>query len=211
MPNASLKWVRGYRLIVALSILLAVAAFWFPAARQGRPFSMLNYFTIQSNLIAAAVLLWNAIRPPSDGDALSRDLFRGAAVLYLAITGIVYAVLLSGYNAYFESGMAWANVMLHYVAPLAVFVDWFLMPPSPGLTFRRALVWTVYPLGYLAVSLVRGALIDWYPYAFLDPGMIGGYAGVAVFSSVVLLASLGLIWLLVAGGRWVWRLSPRHF
>ncbi len=180
------------------------------AAGQGSPFTLLNYFTIQSNLIAAAVLLWNAIRPPADREAMSRDLFRGAAVLYLAITGIVYAMLLSGYNAQFEREMAWANVMLHYIAPLAVLVDWFLVPPSPALTFRRAWVWILYPLLYLTYSLVRGALLDWYPYAFLDPGMVRGYGGVAIFSAVVLIGSLCLIWLLLVVGRRVRRPSTRR-
>lgn len=195
-------WVRVFRFLLALLILSAVVVIWLPAIGQGNPFTLFNYFTIQSNLMAAIVLLWNAIRPPTENNLLRRDLFRGAAVLYLAITGVVYALLLSGYNAQMQGAMAGANLVLHYVAPLAVFADWLIVPPSAALTFRRALVWTAYPLLYLVFSLVRGALFDWYPYGFLDPGLVGGYGGVAIFSAVVLGGALGFIWLLVAIGRW---------
>jgi hypothetical protein len=36
-----------------------------------------------------------------------------------------------------------------------------------------------YPLVYLGNSLVRGSLVGWYPYPFLDPRGPGGYMGVA--------------------------------
>ena len=201
--SSTLPGVRAYRLVLGALILLAIATLWIPAAGQGSPLASLNYFTIQSNLIAAAVLLWNAVRPPTAANLSRRDLIRGASVLYLAITGIVYALLLSGYNAQVQGPMAAANLMLHYIAPLAVFADWLLVPPAPGLSFRRALTWTAYPLLYLAVALVRGAITGWYPYPFLDPAVAGGYGGVAVFSAVVMAGALGFIALLVAVGRGV--------
>ena len=76
--------------------------------------------------------------------------------------------------------------------------------PSHALTFRRALVWLVYPLFYLAYTMIRGAIIGWYPYPFLDPGVVGGYGMVAVFGVVVLAGVLALSALLVA----VKQLSP---
>ena len=49
---------------------------------------------------------------------------------------------------------------------------------------RDGLTWLVVPLAYLVYSLVRGAVVDWYPYPFMDPGE-HGYAGVAVTSVVI--------------------------
>jgi membrane protease YdiL (CAAX protease family) len=48
--------------------------------------------------------------------------------------------------------------------------------------------WLAWPLVYLAYSLVRGAVVDWYPYPFLDPDESGGYAGVAGYALAILAA-----------------------
>lgn len=39
----------------------------------------------------------------------------------------------------------------------------------------------IYPLTYLFYVLIRGALIGWYPYPFLNPANVGGYLGVLVY------------------------------
>jgi hypothetical protein len=59
----------------------------------------------------------------------------------------------------------------------------------------------IYPLAYLAYSLIRGPNVDWYPYPFLDPDEVGGYAGVAAMSIGITILFLGLIWLVVTLGN----------
>ena len=39
-------------------------------------------------------------------------------------------------------------------------------PPSVGWSL-------VYPLGWIAYTFLRGAVVDWYPYPFLDVSEIG--------------------------------------
>ena len=68
------------------------------------------------------------------------------------------------------------------------------------LTFRRALVWVVFPMAYLAYSLVRGAITGWYPYPFLDPRE-HGYTGVLVVSAAVTALVLALAAGMVRIGR----------
>ena len=53
--------------------------------------------------------------------------------------------------------------------------------PVRRIGFRTALPWLGVPLVYVAYSLLRGPLVDWYPYPFLDPAD-GGYGRVAVVS-----------------------------
>ena len=204
MQRSTLIWVRAYRLLLAAAILVAI--FYQLAQFTGTGVSVVTYlsfFTVQSNLIAAAVLLWNGVWPARGEPTLARDLVRGAAVLYLAITGVVYALLLSAYNAQVNGALLWINLLHHYIAPLAVFIDWLIDPPGPALTFRRALLWVVYPLIYLTYTLLRGARIDWYPYPFLDPAAVGGYGGVAVFSLMTLVGALVFVGVLVTLGRGV--------
>jgi len=63
------------------------------------------------------------------------------------------------------------------------------------LTFRQGLVFLVYPIGYLAYSMIRGPIVDRYPYPFLDP-RINGYTFVAVMSLFVAVVALAAAWLL---------------
>ena len=209
MQRSSLIWVRAYRIIVALVILAALLAIFPPIGGGGSLITYLSFFTIQSNLFAVIVLLWLALRPPSAATVLRADILRGAAVLYLAITGIVFALLLSGAVEAMEGRMVWANAILHQLSPIALFLDWLIVPPTPALTFRRALWWLVYPIGYLAYTLVRGAFINWYPYPFTDPGAVGGYDGVLVFAAAITAGVLVFMGLLFAAGRGMRRLATR--
>lgn len=205
MQPSAQGWVRGYRVLFALVALLAVAF----QARQSifgkgfPPGNFFSYFTVQSNLFAAVVLLWGGIRPVSRRSGPARDLVRGAAVLYLAITGVVYGLLLAGYQEELRTAIPWVGTVLHRIMPLVLVGDWLIDPPTQALTWRGALVWLVYPLVYLAYSLLRAPLVSWYPYPFLDPGRAGGYAGVAAYCLGIALAVLCFTWLIVTVGRHV--------
>jgi hypothetical protein len=60
----------------------------------------------------------------------------------------------------------------------------------------------VYPLVYFAYSLIRGAIVHWYPYPFLDPRYPGGYGRIALYA-VVLAVVMALLAIAVnAIGRW---------
>lgn len=128
-------------------------------------------FTYQSNVVAALVLLTGAWRLwDHQRDSDRWDLVRGAVVTWMATTGIVHAVLPTSAN---DTGIVynypWATDVLHLLIPIVLLLDWIVLPPDHRLSFRRALVWTLYPLTFCAVSLLRGPFVDWYPYPFLDP------------------------------------------
>ncbi len=202
MQRASASWVRVARAATAILILAAVLRLFPPiAGGDGSVVTYLSFFTIQSNLIAAAVLLWLAIRPPPAANVLRADIIRGAAVLYLAITGIVFALLLSGATNQMSASLLWTNAVLHQLSPILLFLDWLVVPPAPALTFRRALWWLVYPIAYLVYTLIRGAVIDWYPYPFLTPGLVGGYDGVLAYAAAITVGVLVFMGVLFVSGR----------
>ena len=89
--------------------------------------------------------------------------------------------------------MPWDNTVLHQLVPVAVVLDWALVGPSRPVPLRTGLVWLVYPLLYLAWTLVRGAVVDWYPYPFTDPAH-GGYGRVALTAVVITLFTLAVTW-----------------
>jgi hypothetical protein len=145
------------------------------------PVNFFSYFTIQSNLIGVAALFL-AAAAPSDRRRPRVELVRGAAVVYLTVTLVVFALLLSGTNV--DTAVPWVNTVVHRVFPIVVLADWLIDPPSVAISFRRSLVWLVYPLVWVGYTLVRGAATGWYPYPFINPAN-GGYATVAVYIGVI--------------------------
>jgi hypothetical protein len=85
--------------------------------------------------------------------------------------------------------------------PIVVVLDWLISPPHNRLTIRKALVWLIYPLAYCAYSLIRGPIVDWYPYPFLNPDEVGGYLGVAAYAVGIAVLFVGIIWFVVTLGN----------
>ena len=116
----------------------------------------------------------------------------------MLITGVVFAVFLAGLQEELQTTIPWVDFVLHRLTPLVLFVDWLVDPPRRRLAWRMALVWLAYPVAYGAYSLARGAVVDWYPYPFLDVGE-HGYGGVLALGVVLLagmaLAALMIVWL----------------
>ncbi len=74
----------------------------------------------------------------------------------------------------------WVDVpSRHRVMPLVVALDWLIDPPRMRLELRQTILWMSFPLVYVAYTLTRGAIVDWYPYFFVNPHRHGGYLLVA--------------------------------
>lgn len=163
------------------------------------PLNFFSYFTNLSNLIAVAVLLLSACRRPSThGDW--RDVTRYVSAVNMAVVGIVFVVLLR--NVDLGALLPWVNVVLHYVMPVAVVLDWVgLQAPAVPLKARHLALALVFPAVYLVYVLLRGAAVGWYPYPFLDPANVGGYGGVALYAAGIFGTFLVVGWALLALGR----------
>lgn len=154
-----------------------------------------SFFTIESNILAAIILLISAYGAWAQKRDATFALIRGAAVLYMVTTGIVYALLLSGLEVSLQTTIPWVNTVLHYLMPIVLLVDWLIDPPTRRILFKQAAVWLVFPILYLIYSLIRGAVTGWYPYPFLNPHN-GGYGKVVVVSVGIAAAVVGLTWLI---------------
>lgn len=177
--------------VVALAIQIPITAgavdgaFDTPAARVANLFT---FFTILSNLVVAATSLVLAIDP--DRRSTLFRVLRLDALLGIAVTGLVYHTLLAGLYQ-LSGGAKFADILFHTVSPLLAVAGWVLFGPR-GLIDRRVVLWSVaYPLAWLVFTLVRGALIDWYPYPFLDVTALG-YGTVALNSLGITALFLGL-------------------
>ncbi|MBB5911323.1 hypothetical protein BJY24_000190 [Nocardia transvalensis] len=187
-------WIRVLR--IGFGVLGLVALVWIPARNIGEAgFSLgnyLSYFTIESNILGVVVLLAGGLLDPG---SRRWQVVRGASALYLLITGVVYAVLLAHIDVMLSD--KWINDVLHRVLPIVLIADWLLMPARLTVSARLIGGWLAYPAVYGVYSLIRGAIVDWYPYPFLDPrGQ--GYPSLLI-GLVLLAAVFALLAVAVAG------------
>jgi hypothetical protein len=192
------------RVVLAVAVLLAAAyQLWrferdIPGFRTANFFS---YFTYESAILSSVVLLLYGLGRERVSESGWADWVRGGAVVYMATTGIVYQVLLSGLRP--DDGTAsqwWVNLIVHQLLPVLMVLDWLLDPPRIRMAFRRATWWLVYPLAFVIYSLIRGEYVDWYPYGFIDPTVDGGWTKVVTYSVAIAIAILALGWLTVTIG-----------
>lgn len=58
--------------------------------------------------------------------------------------------------------------MLHVVVPFFYLLYWLLFTPKGNLKWQDGIYWIFFPFAYLIYSLIRGAIVEWYPYPFLN-------------------------------------------
>ena len=157
-----------------------------------------SYFTILGNIFASVVFIIGAVRLMRGYQTNDADVaIRGASVVYMVFIGIVFNTLLIGVDL--GGLLPWINTVHHMVMPLVVLIDWIVWPPRSRVSVRTALLWMVFPAVYVVYSLVRGAIVGFYPYPFFNPAAVGGYGGVALYCAAMLVAFVALAFLI----RWL--------
>jgi hypothetical protein len=171
------------------------------------PVFPLWYFTIDSAILAAGVLAWEAVR----GTVPHR--LRGAAAVAVLFSALIYAAVIAPGGWFHTGDDGWsrvATVLLHGVAPLLVVGD-FLRRRYPGATLvADAVVFLWWPLAYLGAMAALIALgVATMPYDFLKPSVVGTAGLVAVIAALAgLTVLLGIA--IITAGRGVERLRRRR-
>jgi hypothetical protein len=196
-----------YRTIAGAVTLFAVGLqYWLlvgdgpAAALVSSTVRFFSFFTILTNLLAAAALLLPLLAPSSGvGRFLDRPSVRTAIAGYIIIVGTVYYLLLrdvsnaEGWPLFFEQ-------VLHYVTPPLFVLDWLLFVPKGEVAWRTGVAYLGFPAAYAAWTLGHGAVSGWYPYPFLDVPELG-YPRTLFNIAGLVLAFLALELILVGIGR----------
>ncbi len=197
--RASRLWhlVIAVDIVVALVIQIALVLTGGPDPNTGetvadvgtvtRLVQTVSFFTIQSNILTLIVAVALVVDPDRDGRFWR--VLRLDALLGITITGLVFDTILIHY-VHPAGWQLVATIGFHYVAPWATLLGWLLFGPRPRID-RATMLWAcVWPAAWIAYTFVRGAVIDWYPYPFLDVQEIGAVAAARNTLVIVVLAAL---------------------
>lgn len=161
-----------------------------------------SYFTILSNVLVAVGLTSSTLMPRTIfGKYFSSISVKSAIALYIFIVGLVYNLVLRG----IWEPKGWqlvADNLLHVAVPLFYVVYWLIFIPKGTLNWKDGIVWAYFPLTYLIYSLIRGHLMGWYPYPFLNVAKLG-YQKVFVNSGFMVIAFVVVGLLLIAFNRFM--------
>ncbi len=158
-----------------------------------------SYFTVLSNILITFVFLVFGIVGMRKALKIGIvKLLYGPAVLYMSITGVVFWTILHG-GADHAQLLPWVNIVLHGITPIAAFLGWVLFSQRAMVSYSNAYKWLSFPLLFVAYTLLRGFVINWYPYAILNPTKAGGYIGIFgyVFEIVIGAYIMGLILIVI--------------
>lgn len=184
----------GYKLFFGLLGFSAIITEIATIVERGRfnPINFFSYFTIETNILVVITLLLSAVAVAM-GKNNKLDVLRSAVTVYILIVGIGFSLLLAGIEGLTLTAVPWDNVVLHYIMPAVMLVDFLIDRPKHKVLFKKSLIWLLFPIIYIAYSLIRGALVGWYPYPFLNPDP-NGYGAVAFTVLGLLVLSFVLIW-----------------
>jgi hypothetical protein len=132
----------------------------------------IGFFTVLTNILVATSMALVAMGRWPGGPRPS-DTAQTGVVLAIAVVGALYYLLLRGHVPELNWPGWIADRTMHYVIPILSVAFWVTFVSKGSFTFKDPFLWMVYPLAYLAYAMARGVIDGWYPYYFIDVGVIG--------------------------------------
>lgn len=185
----------GARILVA-GVGIAALAGDFNYSLGTNPLAIGNffsYFTVQSALIAVTVFVIGAVYGLRNKlDPLWLDMVRVLMTVWVIVSGIVFAVILvEGSLRGVPVWAPWSSQLLHFWIPAYALVDW-LIAPGRDVPWRTVGYIMVFPLAWVVFTMIRGTLVHWYPYFFLDPLLVDFPFEFALYLAFVVIIFTGV-------------------
>lgn len=209
------RWARAWFGASTLLVLIGIsiqqlvigAVAGGPAPPLLRALNVMSYFSIESDAFVGVTFLLLALDPRRS--SLPFRVFRFASLVAIMITSVVYH-LLFGNLVHFTGWGLVGDQILHTLVPVLAVVGWLAFGPRGLASWPVAACSLVYPLAWLALTGVRGALTGWYPYPFIDVGVLG-YPAALQNLSLISLLFVSVTVAAAAVDQWLTRRSRARF
>ena len=157
-----------------------------------------SYFTILTNILAAILLTLPVVagdRPIGRWAAYEGP--RSAVTMFIVVVGLSYHFLLAA--TWNPQGLLYpVNMILHYVMPIAMLIDWLAFTPKGRLRWIDPVKWLAFPLAYGVWTVIHGLTAHWWPYWFINIEDLGwARAGAGFAALLVFFLAVGLILVLI--------------
>ena len=156
-----------------------------------RLFDSLSYFTIWSVFLVAITMTLIYKNPVSTNTKLHA--VRLTSLMMISITAIFYVLLLAADNNP-TSWNVYTNFLNHYLTPAVTILVFIFFGPRKWFKFKTIFAALIIPIIFLLYTFIRGAVINKYPYGFLDAAT-NGYP--ATFAQVLTILIAGFVFLVV--------------
>lgn len=131
-------------------------------------FRFFTYFTILTNIIVSIYLTLVAFKKQTNENSGILT----AITVYITIVGFIYQIILRG--TWEPKGFQRIiDELLHSIIPVLMIIFWYLFENKKALKYSQIPKWTIFPILYLIVILIRGNFSGFYPYPFVDVGSFG--------------------------------------
>ncbi len=196
--NYQSKLSRVLRTIIGISLLVYLFSnekmnYWFP------------YYTFHTNVFVGLWYVLSGLFPGKEKPSLwVKDAFKGAVTTYITITGLVYCTLLIQVEIAYVGYLPFASIIIHMVVPVLMIADYVFFPVVLSPQWKRLPFWLTYPILYALFTLIRGAIIDFYPYPFIDPNQVNTTLQLVINYVGLILLHVGFaaFYLAIARRKW---------
>ena len=175
-----------------LGIIAIIIQFYYSLNRKlAQGFSVIyatnnffSYFTILTNSVIAILLASYVFFPNSKVSLWFKKTINNSAILLnIFIVSFIYYTLLNSRDL--QGLEIVATHILHGFVPLVYLVLWFFVFRKGDLKFSSSIKWLKVPYIYFIYILIRGEILNVYPYFFINVNQYG-YPRVLLFSIGIL-------------------------
>ncbi|MBC7442815.1 MAG: Pr6Pr family membrane protein [Ramlibacter sp.] len=166
-------------------------------------YNYFSYFTVQSGMAAIVAFVAGAVvafRHVTDPPWL--DWFRLLVTTYIMVSGIVFlTIVIQSSSRDYTIEVPWSSQLLHFWIPTIALLDWLTDAGKARLPWK-VLAWVLsIPAIWGVFTLVRGSIVGWYPYFFLDPVQVSGPLETVLYCLAAVLLFTGIAAVLIATSR----------
>ncbi len=154
----------------------------------------ISYFTVLTNLLIAISLSVTLLFPLTKvGHFFSKPIVQASLTSCIIIVCIIYNFALRSLWIQPVPEFIYNNI-LHVLTPILYLIRWIIYVPKGKLLWSDSIRSLLYPFTYLIYTLIRGGLVNWYPYFFIDLRKLNYLeAGENIFLVLILFLMTGVI------------------
>ncbi|MEO6826131.1 MAG: Pr6Pr family membrane protein [Microbacteriaceae bacterium] len=171
-----MRWIRGIgRLLLAgVGVVALVGNFQYVLGFASFVTSnFMSYFTVQSAIAGVMMFVLGAIAAFRGAAPRWFGAVRALVTSYMIVSGIVFAAMvIQASTLDYTIAVPWSDQLLHFWIPGFAVIDWLLDPGTVRPSGKLLGLALVYPSLWGVFTLIRGSMVGWYPYFFLDRNQV---------------------------------------